>query len=185
MGIVEVHPEKEFFLIVVREPIQRSVGDDVARTLHFVEIGFLQAAEIEVIVVKIEPVVEAEAPVEDRRANYRAGGVAAFLQNGGERGLLGIQFVGAKVVDAAEHGIGAGEDHSMRRQSHRYGSIGMVEASAVGRERVDVGGFDLLIAVASKVVGAECIYGDDDDVRSGVCRRKGRDGCEQTGARQK
>ena len=36
--IVQVHPQKEFLLIILAEPVQRHIGHHVAGTLHLFEI---------------------------------------------------------------------------------------------------------------------------------------------------
>src|SRR5579862_5649196 len=66
MGVVEMHPEKELLLIVLVEPFKSLVGNCVSGSLHLVEIRFLQPAEIKVIVIEIESVIQSEARVEKR-----------------------------------------------------------------------------------------------------------------------
>ena len=60
MGVVKVHPQKKLLLVILVQPVERDIGDDIARPLHFINIRFLQPAEIEMIVVKIEAVVQAK-----------------------------------------------------------------------------------------------------------------------------
>ncbi len=38
MGIVQVHPEKEFFLIILAEPVQGHIGHQIAGTLHLFQV---------------------------------------------------------------------------------------------------------------------------------------------------
>src|SRR5262245_29577482 len=38
MRIVKVHPDEKLFLVILAEPLERLVGNNVAGALHFVEI---------------------------------------------------------------------------------------------------------------------------------------------------
>ena len=80
--IVQVHPEKEPLFVVLTQPIQHLVRDDVPGTFHLVEIGFLEAIEIEMVVIEIEAAVQAKTGVQHRRGHDRCGSVALRFQGG-------------------------------------------------------------------------------------------------------
>ena len=170
--IVQVHPEKEFLLIVLAEPVQGHVGHQVAGTLHFFQIRFLQAIEVEVVVVEIESAIQSKARIEHRRADHGAGRISMFLEHGSQGGLARAQFVGGEIVHAAPHGVSSGKHHGVRGQRDRHRSVGALKARAVGGERVDVGSANLLVAVASEMVGAQRVDSDDHHIRRRSRRRE-------------
>src|ERR1700751_1696389 len=88
--IVQMHPEEKSPLIVLPQPVQHLVGDDVPRPLHFVEIRFLQSVEVEMVVIKVEATVQAEARVQHRRANHSSGCVTVRFQSRRQGRLLRI-----------------------------------------------------------------------------------------------
>jgi hypothetical protein len=63
-------------------------------------------------------------------------------------------------------GIGAGEDGCMRRPSERNLGDTTFEDDAVFRQRVHIGREASCIAVATHAIGAQGVYGDDQDVRT-------------------
>src|SRR6267154_3233241 len=58
MRIVEMHPQKKLVVIVLAKPFQRQIGHYVSRTFHLLKIGFQQAIEIEMIVIKVEALIQ-------------------------------------------------------------------------------------------------------------------------------
>ena len=172
VGIIQVHPEKEFFLVILAEPVQGHVGHQVAGTLHFFQIRFLQAIEIEVVVVKIESAIQPKARIEHRRTDHGAGGVSVFLEHGSQGGLARSQLVSGEIVHAAPHGVSPGKHYGVRGQRDRHRSVGALKARALGRQRVDVRSANLLVAVASEMVGAQRIDSDDHHIRRRHRRRE-------------
>ena len=172
--IVQVHPEKKLLLIILAEPVQRHIGHHVAGTLHFFQVGFLQAVEIEVVVVEIESAIQSEARIEHRRADHGTGHISIFLEHGSQGGLAWAQFVGGKIVHAAPHGISSGKHHGVRGQRDRHRSVGALEARTLGGERVDIGSANLLVAVAAEMVGTQRIDSDDHHIRRRNRRRQCR-----------
>ena len=61
MRVVQVHPQEKLLLIILAQPVQRHIGYDIARALHLVEISFQQTIEIEMVIIKIETVIQTEA----------------------------------------------------------------------------------------------------------------------------
>src|SRR5258706_13574775 len=166
--VVEMHPEKEFALPILTQPVQRHVGDHIARTLQLLQIRLLQPVEIEVIVVEVESLVQPKARVQDGRADDRPCGVPVLFENGGQRRLAWIQLVAAEIMHAAERGIGSGEDDCVSWQRHRDWRVGALEAYSVASEGIDVRSADQLVAVASQVVRSQSVNGDYDDIGSSL-----------------
>src|SRR6267154_3217022 len=90
VGIVEVHPKEKLAVVILGEPIQRLISHNISRPLHLLKIRFLQPVEIEMVVVKVESLVQAEPRIEDGRTDYGPSGVSLLSENGGERRLVGI-----------------------------------------------------------------------------------------------
>src|ERR1700730_18183660 len=78
-----------------------------------------------------------------------------FLENRSQSTLVWAQLVRREIMHATQHGIGAGKDHSVRGQCDWHRSISTLKTHAVGRERVNVGSANLLVAIATKMVGAQ------------------------------
>ena len=95
-----------------------------------------------------------------------------FLKHGSQGGLARAQLVGGEIVHAAPHGISPGKHHGVRRQRDRHRGVGALKARAIGRERVDVGSANLLVAVAAEMVGAQRVDRDDHHIR---CRSRRRE----------
>src|SRR5258706_1731409 len=166
--VVEMHPEKEFVLPVLRQPLQRHVGDHIARTLQLLQIRLLQPFEVEVIVIEVESLVQAKARVQHGRADDRPRAVPVLFENGGQRRLAWIQLVAAEIMHAAERGIGSGEDDCVSWQRHRDWRVGALEAYSVASEGIDGRIADQLVAVACQVVRSQSVNGDYDNVGSSL-----------------
>src|SRR4029078_5749140 len=91
------------------------------------------------IVVHLETAVQAEARVEDERAQEGAGGVPGGGEPGGERLDGRIEAERAVVANAVVRRIQAGEDRRVRRQRQRHVRVGGLEAHAVARQAVERG----------------------------------------------
>ncbi len=111
--VVEMHPEEELFLIILAQPIERDIGHNVAGAFHFIEIRFLQAVEIEMVVVEIESMIQAKARIEDGRTDDGASRIPVLLQHRSQRCLSRIELIRSKIMHAAECGIRPGEDHGV------------------------------------------------------------------------
>src|SRR4029077_434452 len=91
--IVEMHQKKKLLSRILGEPIQRDIGHNIARTLHLVEIRFVQATEVKVVVIKIKPLIESKVRVQHRRADYRSRLVPGLFENRSQGGLKRAEFV--------------------------------------------------------------------------------------------
>ena len=171
--VVEVHPQEKLPLRILRplvffEPVQRRIGDKVARALHLVEIRFVQAIEVEVVVVKIESLIQSKARIQDCGGDHRSRLIPGLFEDGSERGLKRAKLVAAEIMHPTEHGIGSGQNRGVRGQGYGNDCEGAVETRSVGSEGVDVGRLDLFVSVAADMVGAQRVDRNEDDIQSGL-----------------
>ena len=115
MRVIQVHPEEEFPLRILAQPIQSNIGYHIPGTLHRIEIRFLQPIEIEVVIIEIESLVEAKSRIQDRGSDYGTRRISLLPQNGCERGLFGIELITAEVVHPVQRGIRSSENRRVRR----------------------------------------------------------------------
>src|SRR6266567_4327971 len=162
--VIQVHPEKEFALRILAQPIQSNIGHHIPGTLHHIEIRFLHPIEIEVVIIEIESLVQAESRIQDGRSDYSARRISLLPQNGCERGLLGIELIAAEVVYAAQRGIRSSENRRMCRQGDRNRSVSEFKTCAVRRKRIDIRSVNLGVSIATKMISPQCINRDDDNV---------------------
>src|SRR5438132_12755799 len=124
MWIVKVDPDEKRALAVFPKPIESQVHDFVSRPLGVIQIFFKAGTHLEMVVIKIEPMVEAESRIQHRRADNSAGSITVIVQNRSQRRLLWIQLVAAEIVHAAVHGIRSRQYAGVRGQSHRNSGKG-------------------------------------------------------------
>src|SRR5438874_6628803 len=108
-----MHPKEELLLIILAQPVERDIGHNVAGAFHFIEIRFLQAVEIKVVVVEIESMIQAKARIEDGRTDDGASRIPVVLQHRSQRCLSWIELIRSKIMHAAEKGICPGEDDAV------------------------------------------------------------------------
>ena len=65
-------------------------------------------------------------------------------------------------------GVLAGHEAAARRRADGAAGVGLGEAHALGRQAVEVGRLDALLAVAAEVAVAEVVGQDEDDVGLGA-----------------
>ena len=165
MRIVEMHPKKKLLLRILRQPVQRHIGHHIARTLHLVEIRFVQTAEIEVVIIKIKSLIQSKARVQNRGGNHRPRLVPGLLEHRGQRGLQGTEFVAAEIVHAAQHRVGSRQHGRVRRQGHGNDREGTLKARSIRSQAVDVRRLDLLVSVAADMIGAQRVNRDQDHIQ--------------------
>ena len=123
------------------------------------------------IEIGIEPLVQPEARVENRRADERRRGVAVVMQDLGERDGAGRQLVADEIVHARRHGESAGQERGVGGKGDGDGRISVCESSPRPRQGVNGGRLCRLVSVASHVVGAQRVNGYQDNVRRIGVRR--------------
>ncbi len=166
-----MHPKKKLLLRILRQPIQRHIGHNIARTLHLVEICFVEAAEVEVVIIKIKSPIQSKARVQHCRADYRSRLVSGLFENRSQGGLKRAEFVAAEIMHAAQHGIRSRQHRAVRRQSYRNDREGALKAHSIRSQAIDVGRLDLLVSVAAEMIGAQRINRDQDHIQRGLCGR--------------
>ena len=176
--VVEVDPEEERPLALRREPAQRLVHRLVPRALDRVHPRlFLEPAQVEVVEVALEALVDAPARVEHEGRDEPSGPEAAGLQDLGERLLLLAQVVAAVVADGVAGGEGPGEERGVRRQRERHDGGRAGEAQSARGEAVEAGRPRSGVAVAADVVGPQRVQRHDQQVaRAAAAEPRGGQG---------
>src|SRR2546422_971627 len=104
MGIVEVYPQKKRLPGSLLQPAERLIHHQVATPLGEVEIGFVEPAEVEVIKVGLESLIQPESGVENGRADKGSRRVAAIAQDLGQGRGVCRKLVAAEIVHPRRHG---------------------------------------------------------------------------------
>src|ERR1035438_49417 len=63
--IVQVHPQEEFVPYILSQPIQSNIRHHISGTFHLLKIRFLQTVEVEMVIVEIESLVQAEPRIQN------------------------------------------------------------------------------------------------------------------------
>ena len=163
--VVEVDPEEERLSLVLPEPAQRLVHRLVAGPLDRVHPGLLLvAAQVEVVEVAREALVDPPARVEHEGGHEPARPVAACRERLGERRLLGSQVVAAVVAHAVARRERPGEERGVGRQRERHDRRRALEAQAARGEAVEPGRARRGVTVAADVVGPCRVDRHDEEV---------------------
>ena len=181
---VEMDPRKEGPSCLLVQPFDRLVDHFARRTLYRIEPGFhFVFRQIEIVEISIEPLVDAPAPVEHERRHEAAGPIAARAQHFGERHLIVAQVETAVVADAVIARKGSGHQRRVRRKRQRRDGGRLAEAQTPSGQRVERRRLRSGVPVASQVVGAKRVDGDQQDIRAATATkarhgvpRRGRDG---------
>src|SRR4029077_7286480 len=71
MRIVKMNPQEEGTLSWLPQPLQSLIDHFIRGTFHEVQIALRKPAEVKVIVIKIKPMVQTKAPVQNCRRDPR------------------------------------------------------------------------------------------------------------------
>jgi hypothetical protein len=145
-------------------PLLRHGNGFAARTLGDDERGRRGPLAV-LVVVDVEVRIEAEARVERKRADERAGGVAGVLQDSGDGGVLRIEHEAGVVAHAVLVRQQTGEDVRVRREGDDVVGVGVVEVDAAARQLVEERRLHAIRAGEADAVGAQRVDSDEDDVR--------------------
>ena len=172
MGIEEMDPDEERSVAarVFVEPRLERLKHLLGPALG---VGrFERRVRLEIVVVDVEPAVQAEAGIhgEGRRESGRF--IAAALEDLGQGRSSSPESVGSVVVDAVGIGIFAGHDRGVRRQGEGNLAVGLAEADSALGQDVQIGGPARGIPVAAKPVGPGRVQGDEDHVQPGVSENR-------------
>ena len=129
----------------------------------------------ETVLVDVEAAVEAETRIERERTDERARTIAVGLQNRGER-VDGCRKAEAGVVANAVLGrVLARQNVRMRWQRGDVVGVRVLEADAGGRQAIDRRRARVAVSVRADGVGAECIDGNKENVKTGLAMRLRRE----------
>ena len=156
--------EKPLFLHFIH-PGERRVHYLISRTLHAVEADALELAEVEVVVVPVEALIEPPARVHHEGGHEPARAVSGIAQHFGER--LGVfwHVVAAVVPDPVEHRVGPGEHGGVGGQGERNRGGRLLEEHAFGSYSSESGRFDAVVAVLAEVPRREGVEGHHHHVQ--------------------
>jgi hypothetical protein len=164
VGVVEVDPGEEFAVLLFVDPAQGLVDDFVRRPLDLAERDLLETAQVELVEIRVEALVQPPLGVEDVGGDEGRRVVALGLEGLGHGHELRGDDEAAVVADAVENGQGAGHDRRVRGQRQRRLRDGALVADSLGGKGVHGRRGDVSIAVAADLVGAKRVHGDEDDV---------------------
>jgi hypothetical protein len=125
--IVKMNPREERTRVGGRKPSERGVHDRVAAALGL-EHRRPRRIAIDAIVVDVEPIGQAEAPVQHIRPHERTGPVAAVLQHPGNRRMPRRESAGSVHAYPILRRQLTGHDRRVRRQRQRDRRAGIGEA---------------------------------------------------------
>ena len=162
--VVEVDPGEEPFLLHLVHPVERRLEDLVAGALHAVEADPFELAEVEVVEVAVETLVEPPPGVDDEGGDERAGPVPRVLERFGQR--LGVlpDVVAAVVPHSVEHRVGPREHRGVGGQGERHGRGRLLEEDALGRYPAERARLDPVVAVLGQVTRRKGVQGHHHDV---------------------
>ena len=163
--VVEVDPGEERRALRVPNPRQGLVHDLVAGPLDVRQRHAALPAEVEVVEVGVESLVDPPLAVEHVRADEPAGAVAPRLQDLGERELFGAEEEAAVVAHAVLGRELAGEQARVRRQGERRDGLGLLEQHALAGQVVEGRRLDVAIAVGPHAVGPRRVEGHHHQVQ--------------------
>ena len=153
------------------------IQDPIAGELHdvggapFGEMERGRVAVREMIVVDVEAAIQAEAAVENERADERAGSIAGRLEQGGERRHARVETEARVVVNAVAVGRHAGEDRRVRGQGQRRRRERVRKANAGGSKTIERRRQAAAVPVSAEAILAKRVDRDQQDV--GAAQRSG------------
>ncbi|HKB11684.1 MAG TPA: hypothetical protein VKD69_13565 [Vicinamibacterales bacterium] len=145
----------------VQNPRRCGLEDGVCSSLNDLEV---RRGALDSVVVDFEAGIEAEAGVEDERADERAGAVAGALQFTGERRPGAVEAERSVVAHAVGDRIQAGHDRGVRRECHRHVRVREFEAQTLAGKAIERRREPERAAVGPDAIGAQRIDGDEQHV---------------------
>ena len=163
MRVVKMQPEKKR---ASRSFLQPRDGVRYAlpgATVHQTGIFLLEGFRRKCIIVKVEATCQSPTTVENERADHRSGGVTRLLKGLGDRAKLLCQRLPGEILHAVLKRISAGQNHRMRRPGQGNLRDCPLKHDTVMRQRIEGRRLDHLRSIASHVIGAQSIDGDQYD----------------------
>src|SRR5205809_3136883 len=133
-----MHTENNRLLVYHAEPVQRHDGHYISRALHLIDVGFLQAVKVKMVIVEVEAVVKTETCVQHCRCDNRASVVTTILQHRSQRGLIRTQLVANEVMHSAERRISPSKKSRVRGKRNRHRSVRAPKTNSVASQAIDV-----------------------------------------------
>ena len=125
----------------------------------------LVVAARQVIFVDIEAAVEAEAAVERKPRDKRRRVIAGLLEVLGRRSQCRREDVATVVPESMRRRRAARQNRRVRWAGQRNVRQRRLEPNAAFRERVEIRGHRVRVAVAAEVIGAQRVDRHEQDVR--------------------
>ena len=151
MRVVEMDPGEEAFVLHFVHPGERRVEDLVSGALHAVEADALELAEVEVVVVALEPLIQTPAGIHHEGGHETARPIPRVPKHFRERLGVLAHVVAAVVPDPVEHRVGPGEHRGVGGQRERNRGGCLLEEHALGGDPAERGRFDAVVAVLAEV----------------------------------
>jgi len=149
----------------IAEPFERSGKDRLPIPLRDGEVVELARVAVQVV-VDIESLVQAEAGVQSERAHEGGGEITCGPEDLGQSHLAFGQPKRSVVAHAVGDGVAAGEERCMGRKGDGYLRESLLENYALLRQPIESRRRGCG-AVGSKVVRAQRIHADKEDVGGG------------------
>ena len=152
--IVHVYPQEEGLSRLRVEPLDRAIYN-----LSRAALGFRRCRPAcgrrHLVIVDGEPLVEAKAPFQHRGPNERRRVPSLVLEDLGQLGFRWGQHKPSRVADLMYGRIDAGHHAGVRWRRERSGCDCVFEQHSLPGDPIQVGSFDLGVAVAPQPVGAQ------------------------------
>jgi hypothetical protein len=162
--IVEVQPGEELLRLVGLQPGERVVDDFPAAPRHVGERDAAVLREIELVEVRVEPLVQPPFAVEHEGSDERAGLPAAGLERVRKRHVRRIEHVSAVVAHAVLGRKQAREDRRMRRKRERRRGRDVLEQRPLARKTIERGRRGGRVTVGADAIRSRRVERDQEDV---------------------
>ncbi len=177
MRVVEMNPGEERRTLRVGDPGQCLVHDLVGGTLDAGQRNAFRLADVEVVHVCVEPLIDPPFRVQDIRGDEGARAISALLEQFGQRDLVGAEEEAAIVTNAVLGWELSGEDARVGRQRQRGDRHRLVEQHAFLREPIEDGRLDIGRTVRADPVSPRRVERNHQDVER-VARHAPRERAE-------
>jgi len=172
VGIVEMEPEENGLGPMVLEPLDGAINALTGAAVHQSGVFCGEGFGGKSVVIEIETAGETPGAIKDESADHGAGRVAMLpegLRHGAE---VGIERLSGEILHTVLERIGAGKNDGVRWPGERYLGDGAIEPDAIEGQGVQGGRGGGRFAVAADVIGANCINGDQYDIRGSFAGRR-------------
>src|SRR5678816_3327533 len=127
MRIIQMDPQEKRLVPVSCKPRECLIDYLIGRPLHKIEICLRKAAEIKMIVIEIETVIQPETAIQYCSSDHGTSVVPAGPQNSRKRRLFWVQVIAAEIVHTVHHRVSARQNNAMRGQGDWNGRVGLVK----------------------------------------------------------